>query len=133
MIGQYAALIFETAAFKQYTPDGLALINAYDNLVYLEQDFMGLFKYKKEFKNRAYFLVIYDSYMYATDYFAAYVNTTQPDLLNVDKFVSSAIWGPAHELGHIHQTHPGLKWVGMTEVTNKYTLYVCSNRIRQYW
>ena len=30
-----------------------------------------------------------------------------------------------HELGHIHQTRPGLKWHGMTEVTNNITaIYV---------
>ena len=27
-------------------------------------------------------------------------------------------WGPSHEVGHSNQTRPGLKWTGMTEVTN---------------
>jgi hypothetical protein len=125
VIGKYAALTFETEAFKQYTPDGRALIDKYDELVRLEQNFMGLPDYEREYKNRAYFLGIYDSFMYATGYYTAYNVSTQPDLLDVQKFSTSACWGPAHELGHTHQTCPGLKWQGMAEVTNNiHSLYI---------
>ncbi|HRZ98202.1 MAG TPA: M60 family metallopeptidase, partial [Paludibacter sp.] len=38
------------------------------------------------------------------------------------------LWGIAHELGHINQTRPGLKWTGTTEVTNNihsaYVIYL---------
>ena len=27
-------------------------------------------------------------------------------------------WGPAHEVGHVNQTRPGLRWTGTVEVTN---------------
>lgn len=118
VLGKYASLTFETEAFRMYTPDGLALINKYDDLVRLEQDFMGLFKYDKAFKNRAYFLVVYDSYMYATGYYTAYNSGTQSSILDLSKLSTSACWGPAHEVGHTHQTRPGLRWLGMTEVTN---------------
>lgn len=125
VLGKYAALTFETSAFKEYTPDGLALINKYDEMVHLEQDFMGLYEYKKEYKNRAYFLVIYDSYMYATAYHTAYNAGTQAELLSVQALSSTACWGPAHEVGHTHQTRPGLRWQGMAEVTNNiHSLYV---------
>jgi hypothetical protein len=125
VLGKYAAMTFETSAFKEYTPDGLALINKYDDMVYLEQDFMGLHEYNRVYKNRAYFLVIYDSFMYATGYYTAYNIGTQADILNLQSFSSNACWGPAHELGHIHQTRPGMKWQGMAEVTNNiYALYV---------
>ena len=30
-------------------------------------------------------------------------------------------WGPAHEVGHCNQTRPGMKWSGLTEVTNNLT------------
>lgn len=127
LIGRYAVMTFETAAFKQYTPDGLALINKYDDMVRLEQDFMGLFDYNKAYKNHAYFLVVYgDNFMYASGYYTAYNSGTQNSILDLQKFANTdACWGPAHELGHTHQTRPGLKWLGMSEVTNNlHSLYV---------
>lgn len=120
LVGKYAHLTFETSAFKRYTEGkGLELIDLYDKLVYDEQTFMGLVKYNKMFKNRSYFLVVYgDNFMYATSYYTGYNNGTQNEVLNPEKFRTTAIWGPAHELGHVNQTRPGLKWHGMTEVTN---------------
>ncbi len=119
VIGKYASLTFETEAFRTYTPDGIALMDKYDDLVRLEQDFMGLYKYGREFKNKPYFLVVYgDNYMYSTGSYTGYNNSTQKDILNVNKLSTSDCWGPAHELGHSLQTRPGLKWAGMTEVTN---------------
>lgn len=123
--GKYATMTFETAAYRQYVPNGKALIDQYDLLVYDEQDFMGLVKYNKQYTNRAHFQVMYgDGYMNASSYRTAYNASTQSAILNVDKLrgtgmdYSEAIWGPAHELGHIHQTRPGFKWIGTTETTN---------------
>lgn len=125
LIGKHVVMTFQTEAFKSYTPDGLELINLYDEMVRLEQDFMGLFKYNKEYNNRTYMLGISDSYMYATAYYTAYNFDTQSAILNPAKVKSTDMWGPAHEIGHIHQTRPGLKWLGMTEVTNNiHSLYV---------
>jgi hypothetical protein len=126
VIGQYASMTFETEAFREYTPDGLGLINQYDKLVSMEQEFMGLFDYNKAYKNHAYFLVINDSYMYATSYYTAFNAGTQSSILDYQKFTTTdACWGPAHELGHVHQTRPGLRWIGMTEVTNNiHSLYI---------
>lgn len=119
LIGKYAVMTFETAAYKNYVADGLALINKYDDLVRLQQDFLGLFDNGKAFKNRAYFLAVYDSFMYAGSYHTGYNADTQATILNLQEIsTSGACWGPAHEMGHIHQTRPGMKWHGMTEVTN---------------
>ncbi|TDN97126.1 M60 family metallopeptidase [Sunxiuqinia elliptica] len=118
ILGEYAHLTFPTEKFRENTPDGLALINKYDELVRLEWEFMGLFKYNKNFNNRMYFHVDYtDSYMYSTSYRTAYVTGTMNELCSQNKFATSP-WGPAHEVGHSNQTRPGLKWIGMTEVTN---------------
>lgn len=127
VVGKYAGLTFETSAFKQYTPNGLALINTFDEIVYNEQDFMGLVKYNCQYNNRAYFLVVYTpgSYMFSTGNYTGYINTVQSDLLDVDKLRTSSIWGVAHELGHTHQTRPGMRWIGTTEVTNNiHSLYI---------
>ncbi|NDV46733.1 hypothetical protein D0T49_06695 [Paludibacter sp. 221] len=126
VLGKSSHLTFNTEDFRKYTTDGLALINAYDRMVEMEQDFMGLNKYNKQFKNRMYFHTVYgNAYMYATSYRTAYHQGTLKELCNVDRFTTTAIWGPAHEVGHCNQTRPGLKWQGMTEVTNNiYSLYI---------
>lgn len=120
VVGKYAHMTFPTAKFKQNTKDGLALIGTADEIVRLEQELLGLFKYGKTFNNRLYMHVVYDkdSYMYATSYRTAYNIGTLDELTNNDRLRSSAIWGPAHEIGHCNQTRPGFKWIGMTEVSN---------------
>lgn len=127
VLGKYAHLTFPTSTFRKNTAnDGLSLINKYDELVYLEQEFMGLVKYKKMFKNRMYFMVDYQStgWMYATSYRTAFVPATLDDLTTFSIFPTD-VWGPAHEVGHINQTRPSFKWTGMTEVTNNiHSLYV---------
>lgn len=125
VLGQYAHLTFETAAFKSYTAaNGPQLIAAYDDMVRLEQEFMGLMKYNRPAVNRGYFQVIYKSYMYSASYHTAYESGTQQSILSLQRFKSEP-WGPAHEMGHTLQTRPGFLWLGMTEVTNNvHSLYV---------
>lgn len=125
VLGEYAHLTLETAAFKSYAANnGPQLIAAYDDLVRLEQEFMGLMKYNRPTINRAYFHVMYTSYMYATSYRTAYESGTQQSILTLQRFKSEP-WGPAHEMGHTLQTRPGFRWAGMTEVTNNvHSLYV---------
>lgn len=125
VVGKNAHLTFPTSAYRSYTRGkGLELINAYDNLVELEQDFMGLMKYNRPVVNRAYFHVMYHAYMYSTSYRTAYNESTIKHILDVETLKKSP-WGPAHELGHTNQTRPGFKWHGMTEVTtNVHSLYV---------
>lgn len=125
LIGEYAHMTFQTDMFRQYTPDGLALIKKYDDLVRMEQDFMGLFKYNKAFKNRMYFLVMSNSsFMHASAYYTGYDVGAQGALLTLGRFTSDP-WGPAHEVGHVNQTRPGLNWKGMTEITtNIHSLYI---------
>lgn len=126
VLGKYAHVTFPTESFKANTSDGKALIDKYDELVYLEQDFMGLVKYNKMFQNRMYFHVDYVSTgnMYATAYRTGYVKNTMNLMTTLSSFKSN-IWGPAHEVGHCNQTRPGMRWFGMGEVTNNiHSLYV---------
>lgn len=117
VVGKYAHLTFPTSRFRNHTKDLKRLIDYYDQIVYNEQMLMGLVKYNKEFKNRMYFNVMYHSYMYSTSYHTGYHDNTLGELCNDENF-KSAVWGPAHEVGHSNQTRPGLKWLGTTEVTN---------------
>lgn len=125
LVGQYAHMIFETQAYRQYVPDGKALIEKYDNLVWSEQDFMGLFKYDRAFNNRVLFVALSGDFnMYATSYFTAYNVTTQSIIMPLASLTSNC-WGPAHEVGHLNQIRPGLRWHGLAEVSNNiHTLYV---------
>ena len=118
VLGEYAHLTFPTQRFRSKTPDGKALIDVYDKIVRLEQEFMGLKKYDRMFNNRLYLQVMYTSYMYATSYYTSYNDETLDELCNVQALSTGSIWGPAHEIGHVNQTRPGMKWLGTTEVTN---------------
>ena len=118
VVGRYAHLIFPTERFRRHTKDIEALINAYDALVYREQEFIGLERYGKMFNNRMCFTVMYTSYMYSTSYHTAYHDDTLAELCDETRLTTSSCWGPAHEVGHSNQTRPGLKWLGTTEVTN---------------
>lgn len=124
VVGKYAHLTFPTARFRNYTKDGKVLINLYDELVYREQEFLGLEKYNRIFKNRMYFNVMYKPSMYATSYRTSYNESTLSKLSD-ETLLKVNCWGPAHEVGHVNQTRPGLKWAGTTEVTNNITaLYI---------
>lgn len=131
VVGKYAHLTFDTDKFRQFTPDGMELIQAYDDLVYAEWDFMGLVKYDRlPKKNRMYFLVDYgDVYMYAASYYTGYQINTLDEICDVTKLRTTSCWGPAHEVGHSNQTRPGLKWQGMSEVTNN----IHSQYIQTLW
>lgn len=132
VMGKYAHITFPTKDFILYTPDGKALIDAYDKIVESEMMLMGLFKYNKVFKNRMYFNVTYRGYMYATSYHTAYHESTMPELCSVDKLTDTSIWGPSHEVGHCNQTRPGLKWHGTTEVTNNImSMYVQTSAFKR--
>ena len=126
VLGEYTHLTFPVESFRQYTPDGKALVEVFDRIVALEHEFMGLNKYTdKQFKNRQYCHVVNKGYMYAPNYRTAYGVSTMEKVCDIDKLIGIALWGPAHEIGHINQIRPGAKWHGMTEVTNNiYCLYV---------
>ncbi len=125
--GIHSHLTFPVQSFKTYCPKNAEeLITVYDSIVSLEKELLGFYKYpERNPKNRMYFSVMYTSYMYAAGDHTGYHVSTMPDLCDYKKLRTSTVWGPAHEVGHMNQTRPGLKWGGMTEVTNNiFSLYV---------
>lgn len=120
ILGKHAHITFTTEMFRTYTPDAKTLIDAYDDLVDIQKEFMGLYKYNRDPVNRNYFNAMYGSYMYATSYRTSY-NISGEEIrrlmADVTQFKKDT-WGPAHEVGHTFQTRPGFRWLGMTEVTN---------------
>lgn len=109
--GKYSHLIFSTRELSQLTDDPVRLLQVYDSIVLLEDQFVGLYKYKKTHKSRMLFRCTPSAtYMHATAYRTEYNPSTMAKLCDADRLRSSEIWGPAHEVGHIHQTRPGFNW-----------------------
>lgn len=104
---------------KYYLNDGVDFALAYDSIVYREHEVMGLLK--KEPKNHQYTRSV-ASGMFADGLGAGIPNATSYGYMNVKDI---DWWGIAHELGHVNQVRPAMKWVGTTEVTNNlYSAYV---------
>ncbi len=135
VLGKYAHITWNVEQFrgnnvqsnKGVVTEITRTIENCDRLVYLEQEFLGLVKYNRMFNNRMHLCVDYTAKSpNASDYRTVY-NYSQSyaePFCNPDKF-AARLWGPSHEVGHCNQTRPGLKWAGMTEVTNNLTaLYV---------
>ncbi len=121
VLGKYAHITAETDLFRKHTGDrGEELISIYDRLVESEQEMLGLKKYDRMMTNRLYMQETWGfGALYATQYMTGYPAASMGSMLEPDGILGDrALWGPAHEVGHVNQTSPGLKWVGLTEVTN---------------
>lgn len=119
ILGVYSHLTWRVSDFTKYNIDITQTVADLDTLVYREEEFMGLVKYDKMFNNRMHFCVDYEaSSPNASDYRTVYTPDYYAEIFcNHSKFATRC-WGPAHEVGHCNQTRPGLKWSGLTEVTN---------------
>ncbi|MBB4044480.1 M60 family metallopeptidase [Bacteroides reticulotermitis] len=125
VLGKYAHITWKVSHFLDKKTDIIQTIENFDRLVYLEQEFMGLIKYKKMFNNRMHFSIDYKaSSPNATEYRTVYTPSYIEPFCVPERFAARC-WGPAHEVGHCNQTRPGLKWAGTTEVTNNImSLYI---------
>jgi hypothetical protein len=84
LVGKYALLTFPVSKFIANTPNGKELIDVWDDVVRLEHEFMGLYKYNRVNKNRMYCHGDYEDrlYMYAVSYRTCYNNkSTLGDIL----------------------------------------------------
>lgn len=120
VLGEYSHLTWRVSDFRKNNTNIIRTLKNLDDLVYKEEDWTGLVKYNKMFPNRMHICIDYKAkspnssdyrvVFNASDYYA------QP-FCDPDAFPSRC-WGPAHEIGHSNQVRPGMKWAGMTEVTN---------------
>lgn len=116
VLGKYVHMTFPTEKYRRNNAnDGPELVKRYDKIVNAEMLLLGLYMPgNTPFKNRMYMHVMYHSYMYATHFHTGYNVTTLDAIMNMNEY---ALWGPAHEIGHMNQTRPGVLWKGMTECT----------------
>lgn len=118
VVGIRSHITWTTDNFRSYNTDIVSVLEKYDRLVYLESEFAGLEKYDKMFKNRMYFHIDYNGASpYAADNRTAYTSGYAEIFCDANRF-EKRIWGPGHEVGHINQLRPALKWASTTEVTN---------------
>ncbi|MFA7493612.1 MAG: M60 family metallopeptidase, partial [Proteiniphilum sp.] len=114
--GRYINLAYTTQDLREYCSNGMDLIEVYDEIVEIEHDLMGLIKYNKRPKNHMFARTV-ESGLFADGWGAGF-SKGRPDLVNPESIKKTTMWPIAHELGHVNQIRPGLKWVGTSETTN---------------
>lgn len=115
--GDYINLVYGVNSLRQYCDDGFKLISNYDAIVELEHEIMGLKKYNRIPKNHMFARVVKKG-LFADDWGAGFYEFSMNELASTSKSIKEGVWCIAHELGHVNQIRPGLKWVSTTEVTN---------------
>ncbi|MBR5593657.1 MAG: M60 family metallopeptidase [Bacteroidaceae bacterium] len=93
-------------------------IGWWDELVKFEHKLMGADKYYDRWNDRIMARNGVGSYMFATQGYTYYENSTLPEILSWEAVYSSPgrIWGPAHEIGHVNQGTINI--VSCTEASN---------------
>ena len=93
-------------------------IGWWDELVKFEHKLMGVDKYYDRWNDLIMARNGVGSYMYATQGFTYYENSTLAEILPWNAVYSSPgrIWGPAHEIGHVNQG--AINIVSCTEASN---------------
>ena len=97
----------------------LSAIHLWDNIVGWEQSLMGIDKLRaNQFNNHLFAISPEGSYMWASDYRIAFVYTYLGNILLYNNVMAAEdnAWGPAHEIGHVHQL--AIDWMGSTESSN---------------
>nr|MCR5780496.1 M60 family metallopeptidase [Bacteroidaceae bacterium] len=104
-----------TAACPTYMVE---LLGEWNKIINMEYSLMGLEEFDGYWNNLLGATDITgDSYMYATTYGTYYHQETISDVMSyAELFAGGALWGPAHENGHIMQKY--INMVGQTEVSN---------------
>lgn len=127
--GEFCDCVFPVSAFKQNCPnDGEWLMATYDSIISIERELMGVNKYNHVFPNRQCAVTVATSaglYHASNDGFCVPVNA----LRDPTSRTYFDFWGAGHEFGHQNQTQ-GLKWIGLTEVTNNIMSAYVEHKLR---
>ena len=127
--GEFIDGVFPVSALRVNCPnDGEWLMATYDSIVSIERELMGIFRYNHEVPNRQCVITVATSaglYHASNDGFCVPVNA----LRDPTSRTYFDFWGAAHELGHNNQTD-GLKWIGLTEVTNNIMSAYVEHKLR---
>ena len=127
--GERIMFYFHTSKMQEFVPNQiLSAINLWDDIIGWEQELMGIEDVRPSQVNNHIFAISPEgSYMWATDYCIGFVYTYLNNILLKENVMAAKdnAWGPAHEIGHIHQA--AINWPGSTESSNNlfsnYVLY----------
>ena len=118
--GERIMFYFHRDKMMQAVPyDILSAINLWDNIISWQQELMGIDDVRPSQVNNHLFAISPEgSYMWASDYRIGFVYTYLNNILLYDNVMAAKdnAWGPAHEIGHIHQR--AINWPGSTESSN---------------
>jgi hypothetical protein len=121
--GQRIMFYFHRTYMQSAVPyDMLSAINLWDQIISWEQELMGIENVHPSQFNNHFFAIspegVGQTFMWASDYRIAFVYNTLPDILLKDHVMAAKgnAWGPAHEIGHIHQS--AINWPTCTEASN---------------
>lgn len=125
--GYYTKLVIDKSAVSNFHyTDAQPLIDKYDMIAKSQREMMGFFKFNKNIRNRQ---LVYTESM--GGWFAGGIGVHLDLTWGTASSASAAgmdLWGVAHELGHVNQIRPGLRWIGTTEITNNlYSLWAYYN------
>lgn len=112
----------------------LSAINLWDDFIRWEQEMCGIEGYRKagKYNNHMFAISPEGSYMWASDYQIGFVYTYLNNILLRDNVmaVEDNAWGPAHEIGHVHQY--SINWPGSTESSNNLFSNYIIRRLGKY-
>lgn len=118
--GEKIMFYFHRTKLIEFVPNNiLSAINLWDDIISWQQELMGITDVRPNLvNNHLYAISPEDGYMWASDYRIGFVYTYLDNILLYDKVMAVAdnAWGPAHEIGHIHQR--AINWPGSTESSN---------------
>lgn len=118
--GEKIMFYFHREKMLQFVPNNiLSAINLWDNIVGWQQELMGIDDVRPSQVNNHMFAFSPEvGYMWASGYQVAFVYTYLGNILLYDNVMAAEdnAWGPAHEIGHVHQE--AINWPGSTESSN---------------
>ena len=128
VIGNAIILYFHHKQLKAAVPyDILSSIELWDNMIQWQQELMGIEDvHPKQMNNHIFAISPEGGYMWASEGRIGFVYTVLGDILRKSYLMASRhSWGPAHEIGHVHQG--AIHWASTTESSNNlfsnYTIY----------
>lgn len=118
--GKEIILYFHTSQLRKFAPNNIVeAIKLWDNIVGWEHEIMGFTgSLRARYNNHIFAISPEGGYMWQSEYRVGFVYTYLENILLPEKVlaVEDNAWGPAHEIGHIHQK--AINWPGCSESSN---------------
>ena len=137
--GKRMIFYFHRNKMKEAVPKDInSAISLWDDMVGYQHELMGLEGiYPEQMNNHVFAISPETGYMWQADYRVGFVYTYLSNILLKDNVMAAKdnAWGPAHEIGHIHQKT--INWPSCSESSNNlfanYTLYKLGKYCSRGW